>query len=56
MLLLESSDAAIQPVTLLIAPHLNLCDVLFPIMSTPATKIYHLFIAKNKKNLQKSPA
>ena len=53
MLLLESSDAAIQPVTLLIAPHLNLCDVLFPIMSTPATKIYHLFIKKIKKSTKK---
>lgn len=52
MLLLEVSDAGMQAVTLLIAPHSDLCDVLFPIMSTLASKIYHLFI----KNLQKSPA
>ena len=49
MLLLEASDAGMKAVTLLIAPHSDLCDVLFPIMSTPATKIYHLFIKKSTK-------
>lgn len=52
MLLLEASDAGMQAVTLLIAPHSDLCDVLFPIMSTLASKIYHLFI---KKIYKKAP-